>query len=86
MFAEFLALGETDALEIRALHADGHYVPMEVVGTDLSDEPTVGGIVVNLRDLTDRRVVEAELAESQARFQVASSRRRSAYRCRAPTV
>ncbi|MGZ8763898.1 MAG: PAS domain S-box protein, partial [Acidimicrobiia bacterium] len=71
-FAEFLdPANESDALEIRAAHTDGHYVPMEVVGTDLSDEPAVGGIVVNLRDLTERRAVEAELAEVQARFQVA---------------
>ena len=71
-FAEFLdPANESDPLEIRAIHADGHLVPMEVVGTDLSEQPAVGGIVVNLRDLTERRAVEAELAEAQARFQVA---------------
>ncbi len=72
ILAQFLANdGEGDNLEIRARHADGHYILMEVVGTDLSDEPAVGGIVVNLRDLTERHAVEAQLAEARARFQVA---------------
>jgi diguanylate cyclase (GGDEF)-like protein/PAS domain S-box-containing protein len=71
-FAELLdPTNDGEPLEIRAIHADGHFVPMEVMGTDLSDQPSVGGIVVNLRDLTERRAVEAELAEAQLRFQVA---------------
>ncbi len=72
LFAELLDKTEsTDVLEIRALHADGHYIPVEVVGTDLSDEASVGGIVVNLRDITDRKAMEDTLAKTRARFQVA---------------
>ena len=53
------------------LHADGHLVHDGGPGHRPLDEPSVGGIVVNLRDMTERRAVEAELAEVQARFQVA---------------
>ncbi|MBV9879786.1 MAG: EAL domain-containing protein [Gemmatirosa sp.] len=35
---------------------------VEVVGTDLIDEPTVGGVVLNVRDVTDRTTLQNQLA------------------------
>ncbi len=38
---------------------------VEVVATDLRGDPTVGGIVVNLRDVTERVRLEAQLRQAQ---------------------
>jgi PAS domain S-box-containing protein len=38
---------------------------LEVVATNLSADPAVGGIVLNLRDLTERRAMEEALRQSQ---------------------
>ena len=40
-------------------------------GTNLLDDPSVEGIVISARDLTDRRRAEAELREAQERFRSA---------------
>ena len=45
-------------VEVRVLTADGTYRLCEVRGRSLLDEPSVGGIVLSLRDLTDRRLWE----------------------------
>jgi PAS domain-containing protein len=41
------------------------------VATNLLDDPSVEGIVISARDLTDRRRAEAELREAQERFRSA---------------
>jgi diguanylate cyclase (GGDEF)-like protein/PAS domain S-box-containing protein len=47
--------------EVRASHADGTWIVLEVVGKNLLDDPAVGGIVVNYRDVTGRKALEDEL-------------------------
>ena len=44
---------------------------VEAVATNLLDDPSVEGIVISARDLTDRRRAEAELREAQERFRSA---------------
>ena len=60
--AAILQPGPTQPMEIRVRHADGHWRHLEMVGTNLRDHPAVGGVVLNVRDITDRRSIEAELA------------------------
>jgi diguanylate cyclase (GGDEF)-like protein/PAS domain S-box-containing protein len=43
------------------LRADGGLVQVEVSCRDLRDDPTVGGLVLTLRDVTERRRLEREL-------------------------
>jgi diguanylate cyclase (GGDEF)-like protein/PAS domain S-box-containing protein len=62
---------EADRVEIRLRHADGSWRVMEAVATSLLDDPAVEGVVINARDLTDRRRAEAELQEAQERFRSA---------------
>jgi diguanylate cyclase (GGDEF)-like protein/PAS domain S-box-containing protein len=62
---------DVDRLEVRLAHADGSWRIIEAVGTNLLDDPTVEGIVVSARDLTERRRAEAELREAQERFRSA---------------
>jgi diguanylate cyclase (GGDEF)-like protein/PAS domain S-box-containing protein len=47
--------------EWRLRHADGRWIPMEVIANDLSRDPEVGGVVLTLRDVSDRRLLEEEL-------------------------
>ncbi|HLX35902.1 MAG TPA: EAL domain-containing protein [Candidatus Limnocylindrales bacterium] len=47
--------------EIRIRHADGTYRLIEATGKNLVNEPAVGGIVVNYRDISERRLLEDEL-------------------------
>lgn len=44
---------------------DGVWRDMEAVATDLTNDPVVSGVVVNLRDVTERVRLEAELVQSQ---------------------
>ncbi len=46
--------GASPALESRLRHIDGSWRNFEGVDTNLLDDPDVGGIVVNLRDVTER--------------------------------
>jgi len=41
-------------LELRLRHAGGHHRNVELLATDMTGEPAVAGIVVNIRDVTDR--------------------------------
>src|SRR5262249_12533211 len=54
--------GAAPAIEMRVRHADGTYRYMESVSNNLVRDPTVGGFVVTLRDITDRRRAADELA------------------------
>jgi diguanylate cyclase (GGDEF)-like protein/PAS domain S-box-containing protein len=47
--------------EFRIRHADGSWRSIEAIGTNLIDDPAVGGLVVNYRDITMRKTLEDEL-------------------------
>ncbi len=49
------------SLEVRFKHKDGSWRVLEVIGKNLLDNPAVAGIVVNSRDITQRKVVEENL-------------------------
>jgi PAS domain S-box-containing protein len=53
--------GGQDRTEYRIRHADGSWRRLEAVGVNLTDEPTIRGIVVNARDVTSRRRYEQRL-------------------------
>jgi diguanylate cyclase (GGDEF)-like protein/PAS domain S-box-containing protein len=47
--------------ECRIRHSDGSWRDMDTIITNLLDNPDVGAIVLNSRDITDRRALETEL-------------------------
>ncbi|MEV6299675.1 sensor domain-containing diguanylate cyclase [Actinoplanes sp. NPDC051861] len=51
--------------QLRWRHADGSYRWLDIVGTDLRHDPSVGGVVLNARDATEARALHDEL-ERQA--------------------
>jgi PAS domain S-box-containing protein len=62
-FEELLAdgCGAQTRIEYRARHVDGSWRTFEAVCVNLVDDPTVGGVVVNARDVTGRRRYEQRL-------------------------
>ncbi len=54
-------LGSTSSFEVRVAHHGGQWRNIDVVITNLFDEPDVGCIVLNGRDVTERHVLEEEL-------------------------
>jgi PAS domain S-box-containing protein len=50
--------GEPSTLELRARSAAGCYVHLELIVSDLRAEPVVAGLVVNARNVTERRESE----------------------------
>src|SRR5439155_112918 len=47
--------------ELRVRHADGSWRSIEAVVKNLVDDPAVGGLVANYRDVTARKALETEL-------------------------
>ncbi|HZR97513.1 MAG TPA: EAL domain-containing protein [Chloroflexota bacterium] len=45
----------------RLRHADGTWLHVEAVGTNLADDPNVGGLVLNTRDISEHKALEEQL-------------------------
>jgi PAS domain S-box-containing protein len=66
LWAEMMAHpGETVTAEFRARTASGERVDLEATGFNLLGDASVGGLVVNCHDVTERKRVEAQLLQSQ---------------------
>ncbi len=60
--AAFEEPGASDVIELRLRHKDGSWRWLQTTVTNLIDSPSVGGLLVNFRDITDRRRLEERLA------------------------
>ena len=54
--------------ELRVIHEDGSWRNIEIIISNLLDDPAVGGIVANVRDITERKRMEEALRRSEERF------------------
>jgi diguanylate cyclase (GGDEF)-like protein/PAS domain S-box-containing protein len=54
--------GQHRNLEIRMHHSDSSWRTLDAIATSLVDDPSVSGIVINARDITERKALERELA------------------------
>jgi PAS domain S-box-containing protein/diguanylate cyclase (GGDEF)-like protein len=63
--------GRVSTRELRARTADGGSLWVEALATSRVHDPAIHGLVVTLRDVTDRRAERAALAEAEQRFRLA---------------
>src|SRR5881296_2855165 len=56
--------GHVVKTELRALHKDGSWRRLEAVGVNRLDDPAIGAIIVNYRDITERQRAERDLRET----------------------
>jgi len=57
--------GSRGHLELRLLQKNGQYVDVEAVMTNLLDNPNVQGIVINSRNIVERKLAEEALRDSE---------------------
>ena len=69
--------GTVRRLEYRFRHKDGSWRFLEGVGRNLLDDPTIGAIVVNARDVTERKMAEAQQEDLVRQLQAALAEVRS---------
>ena len=63
VLAEVIQIAGTAlTMEYRVLHADGSTRCVESIVSNLIEDASVGGLVLNTRDVTDRKLLEEELA------------------------
>ena len=55
----------TVSADVRIRHANGSYRTITCTGRNLLAHPSVGALVVNLRDITDQKALEEQLRQSQ---------------------
>jgi two-component system sensor histidine kinase/response regulator len=64
--------GGAATVEFRFRHKDGSWRFLEGIGRNLVDDPIVAGVVVNSRDVTERRQVDAQLQQAKESAEAAS--------------
>jgi len=68
-FTDWLGIpGFALPVECRFLHRDGSWRILEAIGNNLLDDPLVAGVMVNSRDITERKRTEAALKQSERQY------------------
>jgi PAS domain S-box-containing protein len=58
--------GENIPIEIRVRHKKGNYICLEGVVKNMTHDPAIGGIITNMRDITEKKKTEEELNKNHA--------------------
>lgn len=53
--------GSAPSVELRLRHRNGNWTHVEIAGSNLLHDPNVGGVVLNTRDISERKRFEEEL-------------------------
>ena len=60
----------TLTLEFRYQCKDGSFKPVELTATNLLSHPLINGILMNYRDITERKRIDGQLRESEKRYRL----------------
>jgi len=60
--------GNIVGAEMRGRNKDGSWRWMEVVGSNQIDEPGIGGVIINFRDISERKLAEQSIKEGEHKF------------------
>ena len=60
--------GPQEPFFVRVQHADGRWLPVELVGNNLTGDEDVRGNVITMRDISNRDRVDRLLAETEANY------------------
>ena len=74
--------GEFRTLECRVLHVDGNWRWLEITASNVLDDPNIMGIVGNYRDITERKLLEAQLAHQATHDSLTGLANRALFRDR----
>jgi PAS domain S-box-containing protein len=60
-------------VQLRFRHRDGSWITLETTSNNMLDDPVVGGLVINARDITKRKAAEAalQMSNQQLEYRVA---------------
>ena len=61
-------------MQFRARHKDGSWRELEIFGINRVDDPSVGGVVINFRDITERKQGEERLRRSYEQIRALAAR------------
>jgi PAS domain S-box-containing protein len=67
-FAQLRQDGKPVTMTYRVRHKDGRWLHVETTCSNLLDDPSVGGIVINSRDVTDSHLAQERLREAEERY------------------
>ena len=74
--------GATGLIEFRVKHEDGHWLFVESLRTNLLHDPNVKGIVINTRDISERKAFEEQLSHQAFHDNVTGLANRALFRDR----
>jgi PAS domain S-box-containing protein len=57
--------GTTHTVQFRYLHKNGSWLPVEVLGRTLLPDSAEGGVIINLRDISERKAAEEALRQAK---------------------
>ena len=64
-FREVLQNKAHGGVQYRHKHKNGHWVYLEAYGTNQTHNPSIGSVILNVRNITERKKTEDQLRESQ---------------------
>tara|TARA_R110000868_G_scaffold304437_16_gene565249 strand:+ start:25220 stop:26389 length:1170 start_codon:yes stop_codon:yes gene_type:complete len=67
-FLDIIDKGSHGGTQYRHIHKDGHWVYLEAFGNNLLEDPLIESVVLNVRDVTERKQTEKKLIENEDRL------------------
>jgi PAS domain S-box-containing protein len=50
--------------ELRLYHSDGHWIPLEIIAINMLKHPSIQGLIITLRDISERKQMEKQILDA----------------------